>query len=163
MALVIKPPQALPAQFDSPSIFLAGSIDMGRAEAWQRQVEFVLADENVTLLNPRRDDWDNSWVQSIHNPSFRAQAEWELDGLDKADLILVYFAPATQAPVSLLEMGLYARSGRMMIACPKGYWRRGNVEIVSKRFDIPLHPDLETALLVMRRWIQERNKLSASS
>ncbi len=158
MAQVIKPPQAIPADRDAPMIFLAGSIDMGRAEPWQRQVEAVLADENVILLNPRRDDWDNSWLPTIQNPQFRQQVEWELDGLEKADLILVYFAPATQAPVSLLEMGLFARSGKMMIACPRGYWRRGNVEVVSKRFDIPLHPDLETALLVMRRWIQEHNR-----
>jgi hypothetical protein len=37
------------------SVFLAGSIEMGRAEPWQADVERVLADEEVVILNPRRD------------------------------------------------------------------------------------------------------------
>lgn len=156
MADIYKPPQTIPANPSAPMIFLAGSIDMGRAEPWQSQVEAVLADQNVVLLNPRRDDWDSSWIQSIHNPSFRQQVEWELEGLERADLILVYFAPTTQAPVSLLEMGLHARNGKMLIACPSAYWRRGNVEIVCKRYDVPLYHDLESALLAIRNWIHQR-------
>lgn len=150
MANVFKPPH--PPQFRAgvPSLFLAGSIDMGRAEPWQKQVEMVLADEEVILLNPRRDDWDSSWVQSMHNADFRKQVEWELDCLEQADLILMYFVAGTQAPVTLLEMGLSARTGKVMTVCPPGYWRRGNVEMVCKRFNIPLYPDLESALLAIR-------------
>lgn len=150
MADVFKPPHAPIYREGVPSLFLAGSIDMGRAEPWQKQVEMVLASEEVILLNPRRDDWDSSWTQTIHNPDFRKQVEWELDGLERADLILMYFVAGTQAPVTLLEMGLSARSGKVLTVCPPGYWRRGNVEIICKRFDIPLYRDLESALLAIR-------------
>lgn len=155
MARIYKAPEEIP-DTDLPSIFLAGSIDMGRAEPWQAQVEAVLAHEDVILLNPRRDDWDDSWVQSIANPEFRRQVEWELDGLERADWILIYFAPNTSAPVSLLELGLSARSGHVIVACPPGYWRRGNVEIVCQRFGIPLYPDLESALLGIRLRLKTR-------
>ena len=150
MATQFKAPETPVYRPDIPVLFLAGSIDMGRAQPWQKQVEVVLAEEDVILLNPRRDDWDSSWVQSIHNPQFRQQVEWELDGLARADLILAYFAAGTQAPITLLELGLHAGSGKMIVACPPTYWRRGNVEIVCERYGIPLHHDLESALLAIR-------------
>ena len=41
---------------------------MGMAEPWQAAIEQALADLSVAVLNPRRDEWDASWVQSIGNP-----------------------------------------------------------------------------------------------
>jgi hypothetical protein len=121
-----------------PSVFLAGSIEMGRAEFWQTSVEQALIDADIVILNPRRDEWDTSWEQSIRNPTFREQVEWELTGQEWASVIAMYFAPATQAPVTMLELGLFARSGRLVVCCPPGFWRRGNVEIVCARFGVPL-------------------------
>lgn len=130
MAEVIKPP------FRKVSIFLAGSIEMGVAEDWQSKIEEELKDYNITIYNPRRDSWDSSWEQSIHNPQFREQVEWELDHLDKADIIVMYFDENTKSPISLLELGLYASSGKLIVYCPDGFWRKGNVDIVANRYDI---------------------------
>jgi hypothetical protein len=127
---VIKPP------YRRMSIFLAGSIEMGLAEDWQSMIEKELDGHNVTIYNPRRDSWDSSWVQSIHNEEFREQVEWELDHLDKSDVIVMYFDENTKSPISLLELGLYASSGKMIVYCPEGFWRKGNVDIVAQRYDI---------------------------
>lgn len=62
----------------------------------------------VLLLNPRRDDWDAGWKQDITDPQFFQQVSWELNGLDRADHIILYFVPGSKAPISLLELGLYA-------------------------------------------------------
>jgi hypothetical protein len=133
MARVVKPPAPLPGDLRTPSVFLAGSIEMGAAEDWQAQVERALQDLDVLILNPRRDAWDASWVKSIDNPPFREQVEWELAGLERASVVAMYFAPSTKAPVTLLELGLCARAGRLVVCCPEGYWRRGNVEVVCRR------------------------------
>jgi hypothetical protein len=146
MARVLKPPTPLDLVADERTVFLAGSIEMGRAEHWQAAVERALADAPVTILNPRRDEWDASWEQSIGNPQFREQVEWELEAQERASLIAMYFAPATQAPVTLLELGLAARGGKLLVCCPPGFWRRGNVEVVCARYGIPLVAEL--ALLV---------------
>jgi hypothetical protein len=138
MARVIKPPAPLALDADVPSVFLAGSIEMGTAEDWQRHVESELHDLPVVLLNPRRDAWDASWVQSIHNPQFREQVEWELEAQERADLIAMYFAPTSQAPITLLELGLAARSGKLLVCCLDGYWRKGNVEVVCAHYGVPL-------------------------
>src|SRR3954468_10394886 len=103
IARVLKPPAPLVIPGGARSVFLAGSIEMGQAEPWQSAVEEALAGDDVVILNPRRDEWDASWEQSIHDPRFREQVEWELEGQERAMAIAMYFAPATKAPITLLE------------------------------------------------------------
>jgi hypothetical protein len=138
MARILKPPAPIDLADGERSVFLAGSIEMGQAGPWQAEVERRLAAEPVAILNPRRDDWDAAVVQSIHDPHFRGQVEWELEGLDQATVIAMYFEPATRAPITLLELGLSARGGKLVVCCPPGYWRRGNVEVVCARYAVPM-------------------------
>ncbi len=133
-----KPPAPFVAPEGARVVFLAGSIEMGTAEDWQRALAEALADRDVVVLDPRRDDWDASWRQSIDDPQFRTQVTWELDGLERADLIAMWFVPETRSPITLLELGLHARSGKLVIGCPPGFWRRGNLEVVAARYGIPL-------------------------
>jgi hypothetical protein len=77
-------------------------------------------------------------AQSIDEPMFREQVEWELDGLERADLIAMWFAPQTKSPITLLELGLTARSGRLLVGCPDAFWRKGNIEVVCERYGVPL-------------------------
>ncbi|MCB9743294.1 MAG: nucleoside 2-deoxyribosyltransferase domain-containing protein [Alphaproteobacteria bacterium] len=146
MAVVLKPPAPLPANEQRPVVFLAGSIDQGAAVDWQAQVEARLASHDVLLLNPRREAWDASWRQSIDNPVFREQVSWELDGLERADIVLLHLTAESQAPISLLELGLFARTGKVIVACAPAFWRRGNVEVVCARFGMPLYKALGPAL-----------------
>ena len=130
MAEIIKPPHR------KKSVFLAGSIENGSAKSWQVVIENELSDYDITIFNPRRNDWDSNWEQSIHNKEFKEQVEWELDHLDKSDIIIMYFDENTKSPISLLELGLYASSGKMILYCPDGFWRKGNVDIVASRYNI---------------------------
>jgi hypothetical protein len=159
MAQVVKPPMPLPGKGSLPSVFLAGSIEMGQAEHWQVAIERALADSAIIILNPRRDEWDASWLQTISNPQFREQVEWELAGQEQATVIAMYFAPATKAPITLLELGLFARSGKVVVCCPEGFWRRGNVEIVCRRYGVPLVWELvELAAEVKRRVLPKQER-----
>jgi hypothetical protein len=132
-------------------IFLAGSIEMGHAEKWQERIVRAMSGAtNVIILNPRRDDWDSSWEQEADNPRFFEQVSWELDMLDAADIVVMYLAPDTKSPVSLLELGLCARSGKLKVCCPKGFWRRGNVEVVCRRNRVPLFESLDDLVADLR-------------
>jgi hypothetical protein len=146
---VYKPPMRVPSTIGR-SVFLAGSIEMGRAADWQAQLVIDLARDDIAFLNPRRDAWDATWRQSIDEPQFREQVEWELDGLDRADVIAMWFAPDTQAPITLLELGLHARGGRLVVGCPDGFWRKGNIEIVCARYAIPLANDWQSFVGAVR-------------
>lgn len=136
MAIIIKPPTPFAHLLSIPSIFLAGSIAMGQAEPWQASVEAALHDCVGLILNPRRDDWDASWRQAHDEPQFREQVEWELAAQEAVGLIIMYFDPATQAPITLLELGLFAHSGKLVVCCPEGFWRKGNVDLVCARYGV---------------------------
>jgi len=148
--IVLKPPAPLDFPADTAALFLAGSIEMGAAEDWQAAITARLADLRVVILNPRRDDWDPTWQQSIDDARFRGQVEWELEGLDRAAIIAMWFAPETKAPVTLLELGLNASSGKVIVGCPDGFWRKGNVEIVCERSGIPLHGSFDEFVAAVR-------------
>ena len=142
---VIFPPNSINiVKNHEKSVFLAGSIDMGNAENWQNQLVDMLKDWDGVVLNPRRPDWDSSWTQDIKNPLFYEQVNWELEGLEKAAMIVYYFAPQSKAPVTMLELGLYARSGKVLVCCPDEFWRKGNIDIVCERYNIPQTTHLKT-------------------
>jgi hypothetical protein len=128
------------------SVFLAGSIEMDKAEDWQRRtLEHLQNHKNaneLTVFNPRRKAWDPTWKQEITNPKFAEQVNWELDHLDQASVVFIYFQPDTKSPISLMELGLVAGRGiadinPIVVVCPDGFWRRGNVQIVCERYGIP--------------------------
>lgn len=142
---VIYPPE--PFDFkqppEPPVVFLAGSIDMGSAEDWQQKIIDDLSDVPCVLLNPRRKDWDSSWKQDIENPKFKEQVEWELKGLEQATFIALCLTEKSKAPISLLELGLHVIGRRMLVFCPDGFWRKGNVDVVCRRYGVPVFENFE--------------------
>ena len=144
---VIKAPE-YPEKFDEPyimSIFLGGSIDMGQAIDWQSVLTDRLQDlKGLIVFNPRRDDWDSSWEQSINNPKFKEQVEWELSHLEAADVAASVFDPKGPAPITLMELGMRHKKEKMwyyqeqdvVVLCPYGYWRKGNVDIVCEKYEL---------------------------
>lgn len=133
----ILPPQAI-----GKRIFLAGSIEMGKAVDWQKDVIQKLSHTNHTFLNPRRRDWDSSWEQKITNPQFKEQVLWELEGLESADIIIMNFIGGTISPVSLIELGLHMRSKKLHVVCPEEYWKKGNVDITCEFYGVKQYETL---------------------
>lgn len=144
MTKVFLPPNYPPAMAPNlVSVFMAGSIEMGVAEDWQPAV--IGAIEPFSGLgqvyNPRREDWDPSWEQSINNPPFSAQVHWELDLIERADIVFMHFDPATKSPISLMETGVLMSvqerlrpvPQEVVVSCPEGFWRKGNVDIICQR------------------------------
>ena len=145
--IVIKPNREKGLEYSqlSMSIFLAGSIEMGLAENWQSKIETRFKDYDAVFFNPRRDDWDSSWEQDENNPEFNYQVNWELDHLERSDIIFMYFDPNTKSPITLMELGAYGGKD-MIVCCPPGFYRRGNVKIFCSRNDIPFFNNIEDAI-----------------
>lgn len=147
MTAVFKPPTPIDFLRLSTrlSIGLFGSIEQGKASNWQQQATDYFANDDIDIYNPRRDNWDASWEQSVTNPEFNKQVSWELSALHGVSIRLFYFEPNTLAPISLLELGL-SHSLRNVVCCPSGYWRKGNIDITCQRFRICQKPTLNEAL-----------------
>jgi hypothetical protein len=162
----IKPPNPINVS-TYRSFFLAGSIEMGKAEDWQKNVVSSLEDYAVTILNPRRDNWDSTWLQSIDSPQFKEQVEWELSGIEQVTDVIMYFAPGTLSPISLLELGLIlGRTGddlyktqKIWVCCPHGFYRKGNIDITCNRYDVNVWEDLNVMLKDIKMSLLERLRI----
>lgn len=139
MGVIYNPPREVEEHdFINHMVFLAGSIEMDKAVNWQAELGNELVKiPKLTILNPRRIVWDNSWEQKVDNPVFREQVDWELDGIEASDTIIFYFDPNTKSPITLLELGMVCQmiklEKRMIVCCPEGFYRKGNVDIVIDR------------------------------
>jgi len=140
------------------TIFLAGSIDMGLTIDWQSAVVERFKDKKVTFFNPRRDEWDLSWKQVQSATNFNEQVNWEMNNLEDCDIIFMHFEEKSKAPISLLELGLNAASGKMIVVCPDGFWRKGNVEIVCTRYNIPLFNTLEDGMGALETFVRRMER-----
>jgi hypothetical protein len=133
---------------------------MNFAKPWQQELTSKLSECNfdIRILNPRRDDFDVSQEQSINNPYFKEQVNWELDGLDRADLIVMYLQPDTLSPISMMEIGIYINTldwnKQMVICVPDGFWRRGNIEVLVDRY--PYHCTLLNSYQDLENFVIEK-------
>lgn len=135
-------------------VFLAGSIDMGEATQWQERLIGDLEDMPVVVYNPRRPDFDSTWKQDRSCPPFVEQVQWELDHLERADVIVYFFDPDGLAPVTLLELGLHVRHKDVVVCCPSGFWRHGNVDITTTRYGGVFVTDYDEMLERLRARIE---------
>lgn len=151
MKTIYKSPESIAERDKSKkAIFLAGSIEMDKAVNWQKRCEEELS-ENYIIFNPRRASWNTSWEQSIANPQFKEQVTWELNALEQADIIIMFFASNTKSPISLLELGLFAHSNKMKVVVEEGFWRKGNIDIVCERYGIEQYDSLDIVLEKLKR------------
>ena len=153
---IIKP-DSKDQEPEGNTVFLAGSIDNGAAIDWQKTVEAAFESHDGTIYNPRRNTWFPDLKQDIGEPKFKAQVNWELDRIESSDIVFFYFAPDSKAPITLLELGLTSDVGKLdvIVCCPEGYWRRGNVQIVCDRRGWKVYDDLPDALAVLHKKLTE--------
>ncbi|CAN8102516.1 unnamed protein product [Discula destructiva] len=132
------------------TIFLAGPTDF----PWRTDFLALLApalsgdnasdSDSITVCDPFQPRWDSSWTTDYAtDANFCAQTDWELACLESADTVVVYFDARVQAPVSMLELGLVARSRRAVVGCQRAFWKRGNVQAVCATLGVPLEEELE--------------------
>jgi hypothetical protein len=163
-ALVHQPPTR--PSITRPAVILYGSVLSDPDKDWQTSLSSWLSDLPIDILNPRRDDWDSSWVEDISFPKFKEQVDWEMDHATIADVIVFNFVPGSLSPISLLELGMHAGTGKVVVCCPEGFYKRGNVQMVCLRYGIDMFDtpeELETKvrarLLEMVRARDEKDHL----
>ena len=114
-------------------LFLAGTIDNGKSDNWQKKLIEALSDTDITIYNPRRDDFpEHPKDEDVIN-----QIRWEQDHLDDADFIIMVFQKESKSPITLLELGLYAQSKKLGVFCDRKYWRFLNVSETCRKYNIP--------------------------
>jgi len=122
-----------------PSLFLAGGIT--NCPDWQAEMRGLLAGFDVTILNPRRRDFD------VGNPDAAgAQIAWEFHHLRKASAILFWFPRETLCPIVLYELGAWSMTDKpIFVGVHPGYVRRQDVVLQTRlaRPDVEIVDNLE--------------------
>lgn len=62
------------------------------------------------------------------------------------DLIIMYFDPKTDSPITLLELGKFCDSGRIVVTCQKPFWKKGNVDVVCEKYGVPMAKSLDALI-----------------
>jgi hypothetical protein len=132
---VITAPERKP--ITNQSIFLAGTIDDGKSEDWQSKLIEELSDHEITILNPRRNNWGD-----LSDNELRKQITWELDHLEKADIIFMYIIGTSKSPISLLEMGIHIKDSKLIVVCEPEFYRYENVKITCEYYNAELYDSL---------------------
>lgn len=83
-----------------------------------------------------------------------------MNGLEKVDMIAFYFSPNTKSPISLLELGLFSKKKNVVVCCPKGFWRKGNVDIVCEKYNITQVDNLEELINLIKQKSNENEPLN---
>ena len=121
------------------SVFLAGTIDNGNSLNWQDRtiIELInLGVKNLEVYNPRREHFKPS------KEEMEKQIKWEQEHLDKANVIAMVLLDDSKSPISLLELGLYAKSGKLVVFCTPNFYRWDNVRLTCEKYNIELVQDL---------------------
>jgi hypothetical protein len=146
-----------PGDYDTSryTIFLAGAIDQGKAEDWQKTVSEALSEFEITILNPRRDDWDSSWVQSADNAQFAQQVVWEYNAMENSDMIVFVFTKDSKAPITFYEFGRFANEKDTLLCVEEGFYRQGNLDIYAGLDKIPIYHNLEAMIEDLKAVLSE--------
>lgn len=155
-----RSPNIAPAPLQGPSVFLAGSIDMGLAELWQPRLTRRFLEAGVHVFDPRRTDWDSSWPQDpTPGTPFHQQVTWELDHLETADAVYMRLCDTGPAIVSMLELGLLLGTRKpLIIQADPGYMRRGNVIITAQRYGAAVFDREDDAFACARAILASRHQ-----
>jgi hypothetical protein len=162
--MIVFTPPACPSGHVTNTLFLAGSIEVGKADDWQKVVIAGLEAIPGMVMNPRRPDWDNSWGED--SPQLKEQINWEIDQLECVDTIFFYFQAGTLSPISMMELGLIVGQAsvlatfgdtpqRIFVVCESGFWRRTNITVLCKREGIQLFDNLTVGFDALRTHLSD--------
>ncbi|RGP58871.1 hypothetical protein FLONG3_11352 [Fusarium longipes] len=133
-AIVVMAPQKPNLSNDTTSIFLAGTTTSTNEPNWRQSFTAALANFPIAIFDPSRPDWDSTWREDFSDERWAEQISWELDMQEAADIVVFMFDRVTDAPISLMELGLAVKTKQVIVCAHNEYRKRGNVDAVCRRF-----------------------------
>lgn len=140
--MIITSEQKLPEKNSQKKyIFLAGSIDNRAFSNWRKETIKKL-ETKINIFDPT-----NMKHDSLNDSEMESHIIWELDALAIADKILLNFLPDSKSPISLVELGLYAASNKLIVVCPKEFYQSRYVYTLCKKYNTPIFDTINKALV----------------
>ncbi|CAD6448674.1 eba6cebe-cd4a-40f2-bd28-9a680aadbf52-CDS [Sclerotinia trifoliorum] len=169
-----------PDELPRPIIFLSGTTNYDKDETrWQQTLANALFTPSpttststsnntskpnpFTIIDPYNPAWDSTWREAPSDEKFVTQVNFELQGLELADIVVVGFIGAdVQAGnigaggTTLVELGVALKKGvsegiKVLVCVEGGFWKEGYVGVLCERFEVERFGDL-MGLVAGVRW-----------
>ena len=121
---------------DEAFCFLAGSIDFKESTSW-RDLVVNKSSKNTIFFDPTREDHD-----VLGNQEMVCHIQWELEALELADMIILNFLPQAKSLISLVELGLYMKTSKLIVVCPKEFYQYRYVSTICDKYNAPIYHNL---------------------
>ena len=125
-------------------VFLAGSIDLYLSTNWRAEIinkigqTFHFFDPTIASHN------------ELTDVEMKNHINWELDAMNMADKIILHFLPTAKSPISLVELGLYATSKKLIVICPKLFYKSRYVYTLCEKYNVPVFENLDESLSMLK-------------
>ena len=120
--------------------FLAGSIDCHLGGNWREKV--IKEMEHLGhFFDPTRIEHNE-----FNDFQMKEHIEWELNALDLSDTIILNFLPDAKSPISLVELGLYMKSSKLIVICPDQFYQKRYVKEICEKYNTPFFNTMAKAI-----------------
>lgn len=102
------------------TVFLGGGIS--GCPPWQDEAVNLFKDSGLTIINPRRKDFDTN-----NKSMFYEQIEWEYWHLKLSAIKLFWFPKDTLCPITLFELGKHLKDKNVFVGCDPLYQRAKDI------------------------------------
>ncbi len=127
-------------KLEKPSIFLAGSMAIGDRMNWRTRAINTF-EKRYHLFDPT-----NVHHADLNDSEMSKHIKWEWEALKHSDAILFNFNAESKSPISLLELGMYIRSEKIVVVCPKEFYQSHYIETLCSEEQVPLFQSIEEVL-----------------
>ena len=124
---------------DLDCVFLAGSMPAQKDTNWRHEAINKLGD-GYHFFDPTNPDHD-----TLNDEQMRAHIKWELDALKLSDYVVLNFLPDSTSPISLVELGLYMASEKLLVICPQEFYKWRYIDTLCKEYGTPIFQNLDAA------------------
>ena len=93
------------------------------------------------FLDPTNRNYEN-----LNSLDVKLHIQWELGALEMSDKILLNLLPDALSPISLVELGLYVSSNKLIVVWPKEFYKSSYVHILCEEYNTLIFNKINTAL-----------------
>ncbi|GAA3594258.1 nucleoside 2-deoxyribosyltransferase domain-containing protein [Flavivirga amylovorans] len=121
-------------------IFLAGSIDLNLPSNWRKEVIDIIGAKahflDPTIINHNE----------LNDSQMKNHIHWELDALHLADKVFLNFLPSSKSPISLIELGMYIKTSKLVVVCPNEFYQSRYIKTLCNKYKVSVFNSLSIAV-----------------
>lgn len=129
---------------DKKYYFLAGSINYHLSGNWRGKVTNEM-EHLVHFFDPTRIEHNE-----FSDFQMKEHIEWELNALNLSDKIILNFLPDAKSPISLVELGLYMKSSKLVVVCPDQFYQKRYVKVICEKYNTPFFNTIDKAIQYLK-------------